>query len=293
MLGDVLAGTEETTTGVIRLRAMESDGALEFPVIAVNDAKTKHFFDNRYGTGQSTIDGVIRATNILLAGRRSSCAATAGAAGAGRCGRAGMGRTSSSPRSIRWRARGRHGRLPGRADRRGGRLGDIFVTVTGNKHVIRGEHFEVMKDGADLANTGHFDVELDIPALRDLAARSTRGPRVRRASSSMADGRGLYVLGEGRLVNLAAAEGHPASVMDMSFAEPGAGGRVCRPEPARASSTGSTPCRRRSTTRSRGSSSRAWRRHRRADRRAAPLHGHLGRGHLSPRSPLCLSPPTS
>ena len=218
MLGDVLAGTEETTTGVIRLRAMERAGALGFPIVAVNEANTKHFFDNRYGTGQSTIDGIVRATNILLAGK------TFVVCGYGWCGR-----------GLADRARG-HGahvvvvevdplaalqavmdgfRVAPIAE--AATLGDFFVTATGNKHVIRREHFEVMKDGAVLANTGHFDVEVDIPALRDLSSSSTVArPHVERFD--MADGRGLYLLAEGRLVNLAAAEGHPASVMDMSFA---------------------------------------------------------------------------
>ena len=218
MLGDVLAGTEETTTGVIRLRAMERAGALGFPIVAVNEANTKHFFDNRYGTGQSTVDGIIRATNILLAGR------TFVVCGYGWCGR-----------GLADRARG-HGahvvvveveplaalqavmdgfRVAPIAE--AAKLGDIFVTATGNKHVIRREHFEAMKDGAVLANTGHFDVEVDIPALRELAVSSAAArPHVERFD--MPDGRGLYLLAEGRLVNLAAAEGHPASVMDMSFA---------------------------------------------------------------------------
>jgi len=217
-VGEVLAGTEETTTGVIRLRAMERAGALGFPIVAVNEANTKHFFDNRYGTGQSTIDGIVRATNILLAGK------TFVVCGYGWCGR-----------GLADRARG-HGahvvvvevdplaalqavmdgfRVAPIAE--AATLGDFFVTATGNKHVIRREHFEVMKDGAVLANTGHFDVEVDIPALRDLSTSSTVArPHVERFD--MADGRGLYLLAEGRLVNLAAAEGHPASVMDMSFA---------------------------------------------------------------------------
>jgi len=214
-----LAGvTEETTTGVARLRAMERAGALGFPIVAVNEANTKHFFDNRYGTGQSTLDGIIRATNILVAGK------TFVVCGYGWCGR-----------GLADRARG-HGahvivvevdalaalqavmdgfRVAPIAE--AAKQGDIFVTATGNKHVLRGEHFEVMKDGAVLANTGHFDVEVDIPALRDLSVSSMRA-RQHVERFDMADGRGLYLLAEGRLVNLAAAEGHPASVMDMSFA---------------------------------------------------------------------------
>jgi adenosylhomocysteinase len=218
MLGDVLAGTEETTTGVIRLRAMEKAGALGFPIVAVNEANTKHFFDNRYGTGQSTIDGIIRATNILLAGR------TFVVCGYGWCGR-----------GLADRARGLGAHVivvevdPLRALQAvmdGFRVapiadaaaqGDIFVTATGNKHILRREHFEAMRDGAVLANTGHFDVEIDIPALRDLAAdEGVARPHVRRFD--LADGRRLFLLAEGRLVNLAAAEGHPAAVMDMSFA---------------------------------------------------------------------------
>ena len=281
MLGDVLAGTEETTTGVIRLRAMERAGALGFPIVAVNEANTKHFFDNRYGTGQSTLDGIIRATNILVAGK------TFVVCGYGWCGR-----------GLADRARG-HGahvivvevdplaalqavmdgfRVAPIAE--AARQGDIFVTATGNKHVLRGEHFEVMKDGAVLANTGHFDVEVDIPALRDLSVSSMRA-RQHVERFDMADGRGLYLLAEGRLVNLAAAEGHPASVMDMSFAnqalsaeyvaqnhsEP-RGPRLHRAEGDR--------------RRDRAAQAREHGvRHRRADRRAASLHGHLGRGHLS------------
>jgi adenosylhomocysteinase len=217
-LGDILAATEETTTGVIRLKAMEADGVLAFPVIAVNEAQTKHLFDNRYGTGQSTVDGVVRATNVLLAGR------TFVVGGYGWCGR-----------GLADRARGMGAHVvvlevdPMRALQAvmdgfrvmpvddAARIGDIFCTATGNKHILRREHFEVMKDGAIVANTGHFNVEIDIPALESLAVERTH-PREFVEQFTMADGRRIHLLADGRLVNLAAAEGHPASVMDMSFA---------------------------------------------------------------------------
>jgi adenosylhomocysteinase len=218
LLPEMLAGTEETTTGVIRLRAMESNNALSYPVIAVNDANTKHLFDNRYGTGQSTIDGVIRATNILLAGRRFVVC------GYGWCGR-----------GVASRARG-HGAIvavcevdPLRALEaamdgylvmpmaEAAKWGETFITVTGDTSILRREHFEAMPDGAIVANSGHFDVEIDIPALRSLAV-SERRIRPMVDEFTMADGRRINLLGEGRLVNLAAAEGHPAAVMDMSFA---------------------------------------------------------------------------
>jgi len=218
MIDDVIGGTEETTTGVIRLRAMARDGALLYPIIAVNDALTKHLFDNRYGTGQSTIDGILRATNILLAGRNFVVA------GYGWC-----------SRGIAMRARGMGANVivtevdPLRALEavmdgfrvmpmlQAAKIGDIFVTSTGDINVIDRHHFEVMKDGAILANSGHFNVEINIPALRELAV-DVRQPRPGVDQYFMADGRRLSVLGEGRLVNLAMAEGHPASVMDMSFA---------------------------------------------------------------------------
>jgi adenosylhomocysteinase len=217
-LGDVIAGTEETTTGVIRLKAMEADGALAFPVIAVNDARTKHLFDNRYGTGQSTIDGIVRATNVLLAGRRFVVA------GYGWVGR-----------GVAMRARGMGAHVivcevdPMRALEalmdgyevmpmiEAARVGDIFCTATGDKHVIARPHLEAMKDGAILCNTGHFNVEIDLPALRSLATE-TREARQFVEEFTLADGRRLYLLAEGRLVNISAAEGHPALVMDMSFA---------------------------------------------------------------------------
>ncbi len=217
-LKEVIGGTEETTTGVIRLRAMAADGVLAYPIVAVNDADTKHLFDNRFGTGQSTIDGVIRATNLLLAGR------TIVVCGYGQCGR-----------GVASRARGLGARVvvtevdPLRAleavmegyeamtGREAARIGDIFITVTGDTSVLTREHFEVMKDGAVLANSGHFDSEIDKVALADMA---TNVRRIREFVDEyqLEDGRRLNLLGEGRLVNLAAAEGHPAAVMDMSFA---------------------------------------------------------------------------
>ena len=218
LIGDVIGGTEETTTGVIRLRAMAREGVLRYPIIAVNDALTKHFFDNRYGTGQSTIDGILRATNILLAGRNFVVA------GYGWC-----------SRGIAMRARGMGANVtitevdPLRALEavmdgfrvmtmlEAAKIGDIFVTATGDINVIDRHHFEVMKDRAILANSGHFNVEINIPTLRELAVK-VRKPRPGVDQYFMADGRRLSVLGEGRLVNLALAEGHPASVMDMSFA---------------------------------------------------------------------------
>ncbi len=218
LLADIVAGTEETTTGVIRLRAMARDGALKYPIVAVNDAKTKHLFDNRYGTGQSTLDGLLRATNLLLAGK------TMVVCGYGSCGRGlalrarGMGArvvvTEVSPLHALEAVMEGYEVLPIDA---AAREGDIFITVTGNRAVIRKEHFDVMKDGAVLGNSGHFNVEIDIPALEDLAA-SSREVRPFVQEYRLADGRRLYLLAEGRLLNLAAAEGHPAAVMDMSFA---------------------------------------------------------------------------
>lgn len=218
VLPGVRGGTEETTTGVVRLRAMARSGALRYPIVAVNDAKTKHWFDNRYGTGQSAVDGILRATNLLLAGR------TVVVCGYGSCGRGvaararGMGAhvlvTEVDPLAALEAVMDGFPVVPmAEAARRG----EVFVTVTGNRDVIRREHFEVMRDGAVLANAGHFDVEIDVAGLRAL---STRTRRVREHVEEFAfpDGRRLYLLAEGRLVNLAAAEGHPAAVMDMSFA---------------------------------------------------------------------------
>jgi adenosylhomocysteinase len=217
-LEEIVGGTEETTTGVIRLRALEEEGGLGFPVVAVNEAKTKHLFDNRYGTGQSTIDGIIRATNVLLAGRRFVVA------GYGWVGR-----------GVAMRARGMGSHVivtevePLRAlealmdgfevltSERAAEVGDIFCTATGDKHVLARAHFERMKDGAILANTGHFNVEIDIPALRELAVE-TRTARPFVEEFRLEDGRRIYLIADGRLVNLGAAEGHPAAVMDMSFA---------------------------------------------------------------------------
>jgi adenosylhomocysteinase len=215
---EVFGGTEETTTGVIRLRAMAADQALRYPIVSVNDANTKHLFDNRFGTGQSTIDAIMRSTNLLLAGRVFVVC------GYGMCGR-----------GVASRARGMGAQvvvtevdpLPALEAamegyrvmtlRDAARIGDVFITVTGDKAVIRREHMEVMKDGAIMANSGHFDVEIDKSALASLAV-STRRIRGSVDEYRLADGRRLHLLGEGRLVNLAAAEGHPAAVMDMSFA---------------------------------------------------------------------------
>ncbi len=214
----ILGGMEETTTGVIRLRAMAKDGVLKFPIIAVNDAYTKHMFDNRYGTGQSTIDGILRATNRLLAGSYFVVA------GYGWCGKGlaqrarGMGAvvivTEVDP------IRALEARMDGflvMSMREAAKIGDFFVTVTGNTSVIRREHFEVMKDGAIIANSGHFNVEIDINALEEMSV-SKRIVRDNVEEYTLKDGRRIYLLAQGRLVNLASAEGHPASVMDMSFA---------------------------------------------------------------------------
>jgi adenosylhomocysteinase len=218
LAADMIGGTEETTTGVIRLKAMAKDGVLKYPVIAINDAMTKHLFDNRYGTGQSTIDGILRATNVLLAGLNVVVA------GYGWCGR-----------GVAMRARGLGAnviicevdpikaleavmdgyRAMSMTD--AAQIGDIFVTVTGNKGVIGRDHFDKLKNGAILCNSGHFNVEIDLEALGKVAS-SRRQTREFVEEFAMRDGRRIYVLGEGRLINLAAAEGHPASVMDMSFA---------------------------------------------------------------------------
>jgi adenosylhomocysteinase len=217
-LKELTGGTEETTTGVIRLRAMADQGKLGYPIVAVNDARTKRLFDNRFGTGQSTIDGIIRATNLLMAGR------TVVVCGYGMCGRGvasrarGLGAqvvvTEVSPTPALEAAMEGYRVMP---LREAARAGDIFVTVTGDTSVVRREHVEVMKDGAVLANAGHFDVEIDKGALEDLSV-SRRRLRQSVDEYRMADGRRIHLLTEGRLVNLAAAEGHPAAVMDMSFA---------------------------------------------------------------------------
>ena len=218
LLEHVIGGTEETTTGVIRLRAMAADGALVFPVIAVNDAMTKHFFDNRYGTGQSTIDGIVRSTNILLAGKNFVVA------GYGWCGRGlamrarGMGAnvivTEVDPLPALEAVMDGFRVMP-MAEAAG--IGDIFVTLTGDINVIDSQHFAAMKDGAIVANSGHFNVEINIPALQAMSV-DKRLVRPFVEQYELRDGRRLHLLGEGRLINLAAAEGHPASVMDMSFA---------------------------------------------------------------------------
>ena len=218
LLEHVIGGTEETTTGVIRLRAMAKDGVLKYPIVAVNDALTKHLFDNRYGTGQSTLDGVIRATNILLAGL------TVVVAGYGWCGR-----------GVAMRARGMGANVivteidPTKAIEavmdgyrvmsmmEAATIGDLFITLTGNKNVIGRDHFEKLKNGAIICNSGHFNVEIDLETLGKMAS-SRRQTREFVEEFALKDGRRIYVLGEGRLINLAAAEGHPASVMDMSFA---------------------------------------------------------------------------
>ena len=217
-LGEIIAGTEETTTGVIRLKALERDGMLGFPIIAVNDAKTKHLFDNRYGTGQSTIDGIVRATNVLLAGK-SFVVCGYGWVGRGVAMRArGMGAqvivTEVDPVTALEAVMDGFQVLP---MAKAAEIGDIFCTATGDKGVIRVEHVARMKDGAILANTGHFNVEIEIPALRSLASE-TREVRNLVEELELEDGRRIYLVADGRLVNLAAAEGHPAQVMDMSFA---------------------------------------------------------------------------
>jgi adenosylhomocysteinase len=218
LIPGVIAGTEETTTGVIRLKSMEKKGVLAYPIIAVNDAQTKHLFDNRYGTGQSTIDGILRATNLLLAGKPFVVC------GYGWCGR-----------GVAMRARGMGSQVivvetdPLRALEaimdgyavmpvlEAARVGEVFVTVTGDIHVLRKEHFLAMKDGAVVCNSGHFNVEIDIAALEALSV-SRQPAREMVEEFKLPDGRRIYLLGEGRLINLASAEGHPASVMDMSFA---------------------------------------------------------------------------
>ena len=215
----VIGSMEETTTGVIRLRAMERDGVLKFPVIAVNDAATKHMFDNRYGTGQSTIDGIIRATNTLIAGSKIVVS------GYGWCGKGvamrarGLGAnvivTEVDPIKALEAAMDGLSVMP---MAEAAKVGDIFITVTGNKHIIRAEHFEAMKDGAMVANSGHFDVELDLPALDKLTKQKIADVRREVDEYKLHNGKRVYVIGSGRLVNLAAAEGHPPSVMDMSFA---------------------------------------------------------------------------
>ena len=218
LLEGIIGGTEETTTGVIRLRAMGADGALKFPVLAVNDAQTKHFFDNRYGTGQSTLDGIVRATNVLLAGK-SFVVGGYGWCGRGLASRArGMGAnvivTEVDPLPALEAVMDGY-RVMTMAE--AAKVGDIFCTVTGDINVLDKEDFALMKDGAIISNSGHFNVEINLPALADMA-KERRKVREYVEQFVLNDGRRINVLGEGRLINLAAAEGHPASVMDMSFA---------------------------------------------------------------------------
>ena len=218
-LANVIGGTEETTTGVIRLRAMAKEGVLQYPIVAVNDADTKHLFDNRYGTGQSTIDGIIRATNFLLAGSKFVVA------GYGWCGRGLASRARGAGAEVIVTEVDPTKALEAVMDgfrvmsmEEAARIGDVFCTVTGNKNVLAKQHFELMKDGAIISNSGHFNVEIDIPSLEKLSS-SKRTTRSFVDEYTMKDGRRINLLGEGRLINLAAAEGHPASVMDMSFAD--------------------------------------------------------------------------
>jgi adenosylhomocysteinase len=218
-LANVIGGTEETTTGVIRLRAMAKEGVLPYPIIAVNDADTKHLFDNRYGTGQSTVDGIIRATNFLLAGSKFVVA------GYGWCGRGLASRARGAGAEVIVTEVDPTKALEAVMDgfrvmsmEEAAKIGDVFCTVTGNKSVLAKQHFEHMKDGAIISNSGHFNVEIDIPSLEKLSS-SKRTTRNFVDEYTMKDGRRINLLGEGRLINLAAAEGHPASVMDMSFAD--------------------------------------------------------------------------
>ncbi len=217
-IADLIGTTEETTTGIVRLRAMFRDGVLTFPAVNVNDADTKHFFDNRYGTGQSTLDGIIRATNILLAGK------TIVVSGYGWCGKGTAQRASGMGANVIVTEIDSVKAIEAVMDgfrvlpmAQAAPLGDIFITVTGNKHVIRAEHFEAMKDGAIVCNSGHFDIEID---LKSLGAQATAIKDVRNFTQEyrLKNGKAVVVLGEGRLINLAAAEGHPSAVMDMSFA---------------------------------------------------------------------------
>ena len=218
-LSEIVGGTEETTTGVIRLKAMAKDGALKFPVVAVNDAMTKHFFDNRYGTGQSTLDGIVRATNMLLAGK------TFVVCGYGWCGKGLAKRAAGMGANVIVTEVDALAALEAVMDGfrvlpmvQAAPLGDFFCTVTGDKNVIDRHHFEAMKDGVIVCNSGHFNVEINLPALKDLSDGNVRRVREFVEQFTLADGRKINLLGEGRLINLAAAEGHPASVMDMSFA---------------------------------------------------------------------------
>lgn len=217
-ISDIIGTTEETTTGIVRLRAMFKDGVLTFPAMNVNDADTKHFFDNRYGTGQSTLDGIIRATNVLLAGKAVVVA------GYGWCGKGAALRARGLGANVIVTEvdpiRGIEAAMDGfrvMTMAEAAPAGDLFITVTGNKHVIRGEHFQAMKDGAMVCNSGHFDIELDLKTLRSMTV-STNQVRPFAMEYQLQSGKSVVVLGEGRLINLAAAEGHPSAVMDMSFA---------------------------------------------------------------------------
>jgi len=218
-IGRIVGSMEETTTGVIRLRAMEKDGVLPFPVIAVNDATTKHMFDNRYGTGQSTIDGVIRSTNMLVAGKRVVVS------GYGWCGKGVASRVRGLGAQVIITEVDAVAALEAAMDgfqvttmAEAAKIGDLFITVTGNKHILAKDHFTAMKDGAMVCNSGHFDIEIDLVALKELSSSVVSGVRHEVDEYKMKSGKRLFVIGSGRLVNLAAAEGHPASVMDMSFA---------------------------------------------------------------------------
>lgn len=218
LLGNVIGGTEETTTGVIRLRSMEKDGVLHYPIVAVNDADTKHLFDNRYGTGQSTLDGILRSTNLLMAG------STVVIIGYGYCGRGVASRADGLGAKVIVTEVNPVRALEAAMDgfrvmpmEEAAPLGDCFISVTGNKHVLRPEHFALMKDGAIVANSGHFNVEIDIPGLRAMS-NGTRRARPMVEEFRVGNGRRIFLLADGRLINLSAAEGHPAAVMDMSFA---------------------------------------------------------------------------
>ena len=276
----VIASTEETTTGVIRLKSMEEAGVLLFPVIAVNDSNTKHLFDNRYGTGQSTIDGVLRATNVLLAG------STVVVAGYGWCGKGVARRAQGQGAQVVVTEVDPLKALEAVMDGfrvmpmiEAAPIGDVFITVTGDIHVIRREHFEAMKDGAIVANSGHFNVEIDLDTLGSMASAKRE---VRDFVTEYAVGdKKIFVLGDGRLINLAAAEGHPASVMDMSFAEPVAGLRAHRQALGRAA-RGRVLGAARDRCRDRPAQAGGARRgHRRADGRAEEVPGELGDGYIA------------
>ena len=282
LLPNVVGGTEETTTGVIRLTSLAADGRLKYPIISVNDADTKHFFDNRYGTGQSTLDGITRATNILWAGKKVVIC------GYGWCGRGfalrarGMGAHTivtevNAVRALEAAMDGHQVMTMAEA----AEVGDIFVTVTGGLKAIGSDHIAAMKDGAVLANSGHFDVEIDLEAIEEMSdGKQTVRPFVE--EYLMGDGRRLYLLGEGRLINLAAAEGHPSAVMDMSFANQALSGRVSGSDRAQTGpgsaprTTGHRPGDRPAQAGIDGDS------HRLAQRRAEAIPGELGHWHIGP-----------